>query len=335
MLKTGIIGCGWFAPFHLTALKRLAGRVSVEWVADSDPEKARDIGATFGVPAITDIQSGLGRVDAVHILLPHHLHHSMTVTCLNAGVHVLVEKPLANTLAEADDMILAADRAKKTLMVAYPHRYRKSMQQFKHAVTSGEFGKLFMLDGMMDETLGKYVGGWIQKRATLGGGVFFSSSPHMLDVMLWIAGEVRTASMVGTHAGVEMEGEDTACSIIKFENGVVGVTRHTWASPKSRIWYTMHAICEKAHITLTTTPIGDLVTEGHSCRWSTRIVAEGRETHVLLDSDEGLDLEPEIDHFLTCIETGQTPQTDGRNARKIIALVHGAYDDAARRGANV
>jgi predicted dehydrogenase len=335
VLKTGIIGCGWFAPFHLQALQRLAGRVSVEWVADVDAAKAGAVAKQFGVRAIDDYRAGLDRVDCVHILLPHHLHHRVTIDCLNAGRHVLVEKPLANTIKEADEMIDAGDRAGKVLMVAYPHRYRRSMQRFKQAVTGGDYGKLFMLDAMMDEALAPYIGGWLKKRATLGGGVYFSSSPHMLDVMLWIAGDVRCASMVGTHGGADMEGEDTACSVIKFESGVVGVTRHTWASPKSHIWYTMHAICERAHVTLTTTPMGDLFSEGTVCPWQTRIVVDGEKEEVLLDCDEGLDLQPEVEHFLTCVETGQTPQTDGRTARKIIALVQGAYEDAARRGGNV
>ncbi len=332
--RIGIIGCGWILPFHVSALQSLGPRAKIIWLADSNLERAEKSARSIGARAIADYREGLSEVDAVFILLPHHLHHPVTLECLKAGCDVLVEKPIAITLAEADEMTVTAERLGRTLMVAYPHRYRPCMQLFKEAALGGKYGRLFMLDGLMDESLQGYALGWIAKKAFLGGGVFFSSSPHMLDVMLWIAGEVRAASMVGTKAGAEMEGEDTAASVIKFQNGVIGVTRHMWASPKSRIWFTMTAVCEKAHITLTTTPMGDLATEGCSCPWKTRIVAVGKTEEVLLDNDEGLDLLPEVKHFLDCVDTKSKPQTDGHTARKVIELVLNAYQEAESRKAN-
>jgi predicted dehydrogenase len=192
-----------------------------------------------------------------------------------------------------------------------------------------------MLDGAMDEALGAYVSGWITRRQTLGGGVLFSSSPHLLDVMLYLAGPARGAWMVGTRGGVEMEGEDTAACVIKFASGAIGVTRHTWASPGPRVWYTMQAVCQRARVTLTVHPQGDLASEGHRCRWHSRLVAQGERDEVLLESDEGLDLGPEIEHFLDCVDTRAVPQTGGRAAREVIALVLGAYQRAAEMGANV
>lgn len=331
--RVGLIGCGWFAAFHLDALRRLAHRARVVWVADPVEDRARALAVECGARPLADYRQGLGEVDAAFVLVPHHLHHPVTLDCLDAGLHVLLEKPMALTTAEADDMIAAADRAGQTLMVAYPHRYRHSMQVFRQAVTGGRYGRLIMLDAMMDETVVGYATGWITRRATLGGGVFFSASPHMLDVMLWIAGEARCASLVGTRGGAGIEGEDTACAVIKFESGAIGVTRHTWASPRVRVWYTMSALCERAHITLTTTPVGDLIAEGPGCRWETRIESLGQTAETLLRSDEGLDVAPEVAHFLDCVDSGRTPQTDGRAGRRLLELVQEAYREAAARGA--
>ena len=333
--KIGIIGCGWISNFYAKVLPGFADRIQVAWVADPEREKAEALAAKTGAKPFDDYRDGLGEVDAVFILVPHHLHHPITLDCLRAGCHVLLEKPIAISLEEADEMIAAAEAKERTFMVAYPHRYRKSMQLFKQAIDSGRFGRLYMLDALMDESVQEYTVGWISKKETLGGGVFFSSSPHMLDVMLWIAGDIQAVSMAGTLAGCDMEGEDTAVSVIKFKSGVVGVTRHLWASPRTRIWYTMNAVCEKAHITLTTHPLGDLVNEGADCPWETRIVAIGESEEVLHESDEGLNVAPEISHFLDCIQTGSPPQTDGRTARKIIELVTLAYQDAEAKGANV
>ena len=334
-LKIGLIGCGWFAPFHVTALRQLADRVSVVWAADPDLDRASRIATALGARPLADYHGALADVDAVDILVPHHLHHRITLDCLSAGRHVLLEKPIATTLADADDMIAAAAQANRTFMVSYQHRYRPGMRALKQAIDSGRYGRLFMLDAMMDESLQGYAAlGWLSKKATLGGGVFFSASPHMLDPLMWLGGEVRCLSMVGAHGGVDMEGEDTALSIVKFASGAVGATRHTWASPKSRIWYTLTATCEKAHLTLTTVPMGDLVAEGDHCPWRTRLVAIGETEEVLFDSAEGLDVVYGMSHFLDCVETGATPETDGRMARRMIELVLSAYVEAERRGAN-
>ena len=336
MHRIGLIGCGWFAPFHLKAISQLDDRVHLIWVADPKTDNASRIGKEAGARVLSDYKSGLKDVDSVIIIVPHNLHHLITIDCLKAGKNVLLEKPLANTLAEADEMIATADRAKLTLMVAYPHRYRKSMQKFKQLIEMGHYGSLITLDGLMDESLQGYALDWLSKRDTLGGGVYFSSSPHMLDVMLWIAGPVRFVSMVGTRGGIAMEGEDTAASIIKFKSGVIGITRHTWASPKSNIWYTMRAQCQKAWLTLTTTPDGDLFKQGASCLWKTQITKLDKENEtVIYESDEGLDLKPEISHFLDCVETGATPQTDGRKARQLIEMILFAYRQAESSGANV
>ena len=332
--RIGIIGCGWFVHFYLKALPALAERMQVLWVADPTRERAESVGQKIGVRALTDYRAGLDQVDAVFVLVPHHLHHSITLDCLRAGCHVLVEKPIAVNLEQADEMIATAKSKNRTLMVAYPLRYLEHMQLFKQVVLGGRYGKLIMLDGMMDESWKGYALGWIAKKETLGGGIFFSSSSHMLDIMLWIAGDVQTAAMVGAHGGLPMEGEDTACSVIKFKSGVVGVTRHTCVSPHPRILYTMHAICEKAHLTLTTTPVGDFMAQGADCPWHTRIVALGESEEVLLDSSKGLEVGPEVGHFLDCIESGRTPQTDGPTARKVTELILTAYRDAERSHAN-
>jgi len=332
--KAGIIGCGWFSHFYARALPKFKERVQIEWVSDPDRARADALASKTGGRVLTDYREGLDSAQIVFVLVPHPLHHPIVIDCFRAGCHVMVEKPIALTLEQADEMIEAGEDAGKVLMVAYPHRYRPSMRLFKNAVTDGRYGKLFMLDGLMEECMQGSFKGWLARRETLGGGVFFSSSPHMLDVITWIAGPVAQLSMVGTNSGSELDAEDTAISILKFESGVIATTRHIWAGPVSRAWYTMQAYCRDAIVKLTTTPTGDLVTQGVDCPWSTRIVADTPGgSHTLLDNCEGLEVAPEIEHFLDCVDTGQTPETDGRTARRLIELVLGAYERAQTVGA--
>ena len=333
--RIGIIGCGWIAPFHTEGLRQLGREAEIAWVADPEAGRASDLAREIKAHVLTDYRAGLTDIDCAFVLVPHHLHRPVAVDCLAAGCHVLLEKPIANTLAEADAIIGAAEQAHRTLMVAYPHRYKKSLRFFKQTIESGRYGRLIMLDSLIDDSVEGYLAEWMSRKATLGGGCLFSAGGHQLDIMLWLSGDVQTAYMVGTRGRVPMEGEDTAACVIKFKGGSIGVVRHTWASPKVRTWYTMEALCEKAYITLTMTPLGDQNTEGVRCPWRTRIVAEGPRQELLYDSDEGLDLAPEIDHFFECVETGRQPETDGYMARKVSAVVIEAYDRAAANGANV
>ena len=332
--RVGLIGCGWIAPFHVAGLRQLGRQAEIGWVADPDENRAQALAREAGAHALSDYRAGLHDVDCVFVLVPHHLHQQVTVHCLKAGCHVLLEKPIANTLAEADKMIDAAEQAARTFMVAYPHRYKKSLRFFKQLLDSGQYGRLIMLDSLMDDSVEGYLAEWMTRKATLGGGCLFSASGHQLDIMLWISGDVLAAYMVGTRGRVPMEGEDTAACIIKFKNGSCGVVRHTWASPKVRTWYTMEALCEKAHVTLTCTPLGNQNIEGVRCRWQTRIVAQGQRDEVLLENGEGLDLAPEIEHFFECVDAGRRPETDGHMARKVSAVVLEAYQRAAADGAN-
>jgi predicted dehydrogenase len=335
MQKVGLIGAGWIAPFHLAALEHLRERGRVVWVADPDASRGKRIAERAGAQFLIDYRQALNQVDSAFVLVPHHLHYSVTLDCLRAGLHVLLEKPMANTLDQIDEMISVAEQSGKTLMIAYPHRYREGFKVFKKILDENRYGKLISMDSFMDETVEGYIAPWMTTVATLGGGCLFSASGHMLDIMLWICGDAQAAHMVGTRGRVAMEGEDTATCIIKFRNGVIGTVRHTWASPKPRIWYTMNAMCEKAYVTLTTTPLGNATTEGPRCKWQTRITSYGAKEEILFENDQGLDLKPEVEHFFTCVETGGRPNTDGMAARKLTELVLGAYDGARKQGANV
>jgi predicted dehydrogenase len=333
--RIGLIGCGWIAPFHVAGLKQLGRQREIVWVADPEQERAKAVARELTAQAITDYRTGLREIDCAFVLVPHHLHHQVTIDCLNSGCHVLLEKPISNTLAEADRMIETAELVAKTFMVAYPHRYKSSFRRYKQLIETGHYGRLIMLDSLIDDSVEGYLAGWMSRKATLGGGCLFSAAGHQLDIMLWISGDVRAAYMVGMRGRVPMEGEDSAACIIKFNNGSLGVVRHTWASPKVRTWYTMEAMCEQAYLTLTCTPLGDQNTEGVHCKWQTRIVAQGKDEQVLLENDEGLDLAPEIEHFFECVDTGRKPETDGHMARKISAVVLDTYRRAAKEGANL
>ena len=108
--RIGIIGCGWIARFYAHILPRLQDRTEVVWVADLEAARAGEIARQTGAKTLVDYRHGLAEVDAVFILLPHHLHRAAAVDSLEAGCHVLLEKPLARTIEETDAIIAAVEK---------------------------------------------------------------------------------------------------------------------------------------------------------------------------------------------------------------------------------
>ena len=227
---------------------------------------------------------------------------------------MLLEKPIANSPAEADSIIAAAERAGKTLMVAYPHRYKKSFRLFKQIIDSGRYGKLIMLDSLMDDSVEGYLAEWMTRKATLGGGCLFSASGHQLDIMLWISGDVHAAYMVGTRGRVPMEGEDTAACILKFKNGSDrrGAPHLGFTPDPDLVHHGSHVREGASHPDLHAA--GRPEYRGCALRLARRELSRcGKQEEVLLESDEGLDLAPEIEHFFECVDTGRRPETDGND----------------------
>ena len=120
-----------------------------------------------------------------------HLHAGPVHASIDRGVSLLIEKPLALTVEDCDRMVAARDQAGGMLMVGYVNRYRNGPRTLKAAVERGDIGQPLFGDIYQFASQEKYIGGWILKRETLGGGCFFSSAGHLLDLLLWFHGPVE------------------------------------------------------------------------------------------------------------------------------------------------
>ena len=101
------------APFHVAALAQMSDRAEIVWVADPDNVRGQQISHLSGAKLLGDYRQGLDQVDCAFVLVPHHLHHPVTLDCLHAGLHVLLEKPVANTLEQVDELISASKKLGK------------------------------------------------------------------------------------------------------------------------------------------------------------------------------------------------------------------------------
>lgn len=191
-LRLGIVGAGAVTQVaHLPVLKKLKP-VEVVALADGDLVKASALASRFGVPyAFEDIEEMLERttLDALLVCTPNHLHESHVLEGLSAGLHVLVEKPLATSVAGAERIQVAANKAGKLVMVGMSHRYRSDVQAVRSFVQKGALGTVESVQAVWHTFRpSRAVLGWRERRAEAGGGAMLDLGLTVLDLSLWLLG---------------------------------------------------------------------------------------------------------------------------------------------------
>ncbi|MEO6067530.1 MAG: Gfo/Idh/MocA family oxidoreductase [Gemmatimonadota bacterium] len=191
-LRLGIVGAGAVTQVaHLPVLKKLKG-VQVAALADGDLSKATALAARFGVrSAFEDLEEMLDNtpLDALLVCTPNHLHESHVLEGLSAGLHVLVEKPLATSVDGARRIQQAAARAGKLVMVGMSHRYRNDVQTVRGFVEKGAMGKVESVQAVWHTFRpSRAVLGWRERRAEAGGGAMLDLGLTVLDLSLWLLG---------------------------------------------------------------------------------------------------------------------------------------------------
>ena len=225
MLRIGLIGCGKVGSIHAAALASIPEARFVA-ACDVNADRTAAFAAKYGVRPFTDLPAMLKDVDAVIIGTPHPLHAEPAVLAARAGVHVLVEKPMAATLADCDTMLAAAKQSGVTLGVISQRRFFTPVQRMKAAIDAGKIGTpalgVFLMYSWREPSY-YHSDPWRGRWDTEGGGVLVNQSPHQLDILLWLLGPAAEVS--GYWANVNhpnVEVDDTAVATIRFKNGGLG-----------------------------------------------------------------------------------------------------------------
>ncbi len=326
--RVGIIGCGGMARSHATRMSEVLDRVEIAACVDIELEKAQAVAAQFeGKPAVsTDYEEILDRVDAALVVLPHHLHRPVAVRCLDAGKHVLVEKPMANSEQECLDMIEAAKRNDRVLMVAYCMRYHPLVLGFKEALDSGDFGEVFQLSIWTEQHTQRDPDSWMCRADTLGGGQFFSHGCHYVDLMLWMLGQPVRGIHLGSNLCTPwMEKEGTSNVCIEFENGKLGYHFGTWGARGTRLGYSFHAHCENGMVEMNLAK-GQVLYLGDVEKHVPGEHDPGQKEVVLMEQKHVKHTEVEMAHFIDCIETGAKPLTDPVSSLEGLKVIWKLYE---------
>ncbi|HEX8967814.1 MAG TPA: Gfo/Idh/MocA family oxidoreductase [Chloroflexota bacterium] len=220
-----VLGAGAnIARAHLHALETVGAQIV--GVQDIDPRRAEQVAERIGCPAYTDVQDVLREpADIAVVLAPHPFHAPLSIACLRAGRHVLVEKPLAESVDQADLMLEAARANGRLLAVALQHRTRVEVQAAHQLIRSGGLGKLQRVD---------LIGTWPRRRSYFltapwrgtwrgeGGGIVINQGQHDLDLLTYLAGApARVVAWTRTRLH-RIETEDTAVAMLEWDSGALG-----------------------------------------------------------------------------------------------------------------
>ena len=224
----GIIGLGMAVKPHALALKDLTGQS--EFIGGFSPTAKRrgEFEKTYGLPAIDSVDALLGnsQVDAVIILTPPRTHAELAIQAAKAGKHVLLEKPLDVTFAQARDIVDAVARENRKLGVVFQFRFREAVMTLRELLRAGELGELLSVSCAVRwwRPAEYYAQPGRGMREHDGGGVLLTQSIHTLDVLLDLAGPVsRVSAQCRTSSLRSMDTEDIACAAVEYANGAIGV----------------------------------------------------------------------------------------------------------------
>ena len=226
MTTAAVIGCGDVSIVHLEAIEALADSQLLA-VCDTDPVTATEVAGRWGVPPFADHHSMLAAVrpDVVHVCTPHDQHAPVVLDCVAAGVSVIVEKPLAHTLAEAEKVVAASDAAPAVRIgVCFQNRYNQTVQATRRLLESSSLGAVLGGTATLSwHRSADYYRArpWRGEAARSGGGVLINQAIHTIDLMQWLLGEVMAVSgRAGRYLlDPPIEVEDTASVVLEHAGG--------------------------------------------------------------------------------------------------------------------
>jgi UDP-N-acetyl-2-amino-2-deoxyglucuronate dehydrogenase len=330
MLNFALVGCGRIAVRHseLLGLNQIDG-ARLAAVCDIVPEKARAIGERFNVPYFTDMHEMMREidVDAVSVLTESGNHATDVIALAKYGKPIIVEKPMALTLEDADAMIDACDASGSRLFVVKQNRFNVPVVKLRDALEAGRFGKMVMgtirVRWCRDQSYydqDPWRGTW-----AMDGGVLTNQASHHIDLLEWMMGDVDSVFAKSTTALVDIETEDTAVVLLKFKNGALGLIEATTATRPKDLEGSISVLGATG-----TVEIGGFAVN----KMKVWCFTDGRDNvDEVMDKYSvnppnvyGFGHQMYYEHVVDCLVSGRQQDVDGRIGRKSIQLIHAIYE---------
>ncbi|MEW6237524.1 MAG: Gfo/Idh/MocA family oxidoreductase [Candidatus Omnitrophota bacterium] len=333
MIKTAIIGAGGISRTHIETYKQFPQRCRIAALADAYPEKAQAKNDEFqlGAAVYDDYKRILenSEIGLVSVCTPPFLHAPISVDCLNAGKHVICEKPMASSLAECDAMLEAAERNGKILAIIAQNRFRAPVWKLKKLLDSGAAGKV--LHAQVESYWWRghcyYDLWWRGVWEKEGGGCTLNHAVHHIDMFQWMMGmpsEVRAVLANTAHDNAEVE--DLSIAILKYPSGALAQITSSVVHHGEEQQLIFQA--EKARLSF---PWKVCAMKSRDNGFPDADTDREKEIQDLYDGIPWLEFEGyegEFNGVLTAIESGGEVLISGREGRKTLELISAIYQSA-------
>ncbi len=330
MLNFALVGCGRISKRHSELLgHNQIKNARLAAVCDVKVDRAKAIGEQFGVPYYQDMLKMMEteKIDVVVVLTESGLHADHVVALARFKKHIMVEKPMALTLADADRMISACDVAGSKLFVIKQNRFNVPVVKLRQALEAGRFGKLVM---------GSVRVRWCRPQAyydqdswrgtwALDGGVLTNQASHHVDMLEWMMGDVESVFAMSRTALVKIETEDTAVVMLRFTNGALGVIEATTAARPKDLEGSISILGEGGTVVIGGFAVNEINT------WNFGKTETGddevlKKFSVNPPNVYGFGHQAYYEHAVSCILNNIHQLVDGLAGRKSLELISAIYE---------
>ncbi|MFY9713641.1 MAG: Gfo/Idh/MocA family oxidoreductase [Microbacterium sp.] len=332
MLRIGIIGTGGIADAHINGYLAFSGQCEIVALADVVPGRAAQKAQNSGLSAAIGYDDPLrmiadARVDLVSIATPPSTHAALAIAALDAGIHVLVEKPMAPSLEECDAMLAAQQRSGKLLSVVAQNRFRDDLATLKAVVDSGLLGSIshVRVDSAWWRGSAYYDLWWRGTWEKEGGGCTLNHAIHHIDLLLWLLGTpTEITAMLANAQHDNSEVEDLSVAVLRYDRGLAQLTSsvvHHGEEQQIVIQGERARVSQPWSVRAERADDGGFPAKGGDIDLVAAIEALAATREPLAHRGH----QGQIDDLLSAIIEGRAPIADGRDGRNAIEVVTAIY----------
>lgn len=329
-VRFALVGCGNIARKHAHVLHEYLDEAEIGAFVDRDISRAMELSSKYGAPAfggIDEMMRAVGnRIDVFSVLTPSGVHCRNVLDLVEYGRPLVVEKPLALKLEDADRMIEACDVHGVKLFVVHQNRYNPPIVKAREALDQGRFGRLVLgtvrLRWRRDQAYydsESWRGTW-----AYDGGVFMNQAAHHVDMLTWFMGNVESVRSLATTRLVNIECEDTGVAVMRFNSGALGVLEATTAARPKDLEGSISILGEKGSVVIGGFFMNELVTWNFEERQPIDDVIF--ETHGKNPAAVGHNLGEYLRDVIAAIQTKKAALVDGLEGRKSLELITALYE---------
>lgn len=333
-LRVAVIGCGSIAKNRHLIEYSQNPNVELVAVCDIVEERVNQTAEQYNATAYTNYEDilKLEDVDAVSVCLPNYLHAPVSIAALNAGKHVLCEKPMATSREEGRQMIEAAEKNNKKLMIAHNQRFVPSHQKARALIESGEIGKIYSFrtafgHGGPEGWSADGENSWFFRKDEAFIGAMGDLGVHKADLLRYLLGEefVEVASMIETSAKDFADVDDNAVCILKSESGIIGTLAASWAYTAGEDNATI-IYGEKAILRLEDDPNYSLVVQ-----YANSEVVKYELGAIQSNEAGGQTTSHTINHFVDAVLNDEEPLINGEEGLKSLEVILASLESMATK----